>query len=122
MINQNRQIISAPARYVASTPGKKIRDKAAGALNTWLRVSDADLAQIRRVIDMLHNASLMLDDVEDGSVSRRGRPSTHMVFGTAQAINSAGYQINLAMREVMKLGAGSGCVEIFIGKSFPPFQ
>lgn len=107
-------IVSAPARYVASTPGKKIRDKAASALNVWLQVPPDDLNQIRTVIDMLHNASLILDDVEDGSVSRRGRPATHMIFGMPQAINSAGYQINRAMMEVLKLGSRD-CLEIFIG-------
>nr|A0A1B4XBK0.1 RecName: Full=Geranylgeranyl diphosphate synthase sdnC; AltName: Full=(2E,6E)-farnesyl diphosphate synthase; AltName: Full=Dimethylallyltranstransferase; AltName: Full=Farnesyl diphosphate synthase; AltName: Full=Farnesyltranstransferase; AltName: Full=Geranylgeranyl pyrophosphate synthase; Short=GGPP synthase; Short=GGPPSase; AltName: Full=Geranyltranstransferase; AltName: Full=Sordarin/hypoxysordarin biosynthesis cluster protein C [Sordaria araneosa]BAV32147.1 geranylgeranyl diphosphate synth len=106
-------IVGAPADYVASTPGKKIRDKAASALNIWLQVSPDDLNQIRTVIDMLHNASLILDDVEDGSVSRRGRPATHMIFGMPQAINSAGYQINRAMMEVLKLGS-QDCLEIFI--------
>ncbi|KAM7200688.1 Geranylgeranyl diphosphate synthase sdnC [Naviculisporaceae sp. PSN 640] len=106
-------IVSAPAQYVASTPGKKIRDKAASALNIWLQVPLDDLNQIRSVIDMLHNASLILDDVEDGSVSRRGRPATHMIFGMPQAINSAGYQINRAMMEVLKLGSRE-CLEIFI--------
>jgi ophiobolin F synthase len=96
-------------------PGKKIRDKAANALNIWLHVNEEDLNQIRQVINMLHNASLILDDVEDGSISRRGRPATHMVFGTPQAINSAGYQINKAMMEVLKLG-NAQCIEIFIGE------
>lgn len=97
-------------------PGKKIRDKAANALNIWLMVNEENLQQIREVINLLHNASLILDDVEDGSVSRRGRPATHMVFGTSQAINAAGYQINKAMIEVMKLG-NLECIEIFVGKS-----
>ncbi|KAK7756059.1 hypothetical protein SLS62_002002 [Diatrype stigma] len=105
-------VIRAPARYVESLPGKKIRDKAANALNIWLQVNQDDLNQIRQVINLLHNASLILDDVEDGSISRRGRPAPHMVFGTPQAINSAGYQINKAMIEVLKLGDAQ-CIEVF---------
>lgn len=96
-------------------PGKKIREKAANALNIWLQVNEGDLIQIKRVINLLHNSSLILDDVEDGSISRRGRPATHMVFGAPQAINSAGYQINKAMMEVLKLG-NTQCIEIFLGK------
>lgn len=96
-------------------PGKKVRDKAANALNIWLQVNEEDLNQIRNVISLLHNASLILDDVEDGSISRRGRPAAHMVFGTPQAINSAGYQINKAMMAVLKLGSAE-CIEIFTGK------
>lgn len=96
-------------------PGKKIRDKAALAINIWLQVNEEDLLQIRHIISLLHNASLILDDVEDGSTSRRGRPSTHLVFGIPQAINSAGYQINKAIMEVLKLGSAE-CLEIFSGK------
>lgn len=96
-------------------PGKKIRDKAADALNVWLQVADADLIQIKQIINLLHNASLILDDVEDGSTSRRGKPASHMVFGTSQAINSAGFQINTAMKEVLKL-KNARCLDIFSGR------
>lgn len=97
-------------------PGKKIRDKAANALNVWLQVNDDDLNQIRQVISTLHNASLILDDVEDGSISRRGRPATHMVFGMPQAINSAGYHINKAMMDLLSLDNHVQCIEIFVGE------
>ncbi|KAK7991196.1 terpenoid synthase [Apiospora arundinis] len=106
-------VVQAPALYVESMPGKRIRDKAAIALNIWLQVHDGDLVQINNVINILHNASLILDDVEDGSISRRGRPATHMVFGTPQAINSAGYQINTAIMQVLKL-ENTQCVDIFV--------
>ncbi|KAI8631483.1 isoprenoid synthase domain-containing protein [Xylariaceae sp. FL1651] len=105
-------IIQAPAKYVEALPAKKIRDRLADALNIWLGVAEEDLLQVKHVINLLHNASLILDDFEDGSVSRRGRPATHMVFGTAQAINSAGYQVNKAMIEAMKLG-DARCADIF---------
>jgi hypothetical protein len=44
-----------------------------------------------------------------------------MVFGTPQAINSAGYQINIAMKEVMKLG-DARCLDIFSGRSITIFK
>ncbi|KAI0124117.1 isoprenoid synthase domain-containing protein [Xylariales sp. AK1849] len=108
-------VVRAPALYVGSLPGKKIRNKLADALNIWLGIAEDDLTQIKNIIHVLHNASLILDDVEDGSVARRGRPATHMVFGTPQAINSAGYQINEAMKEVIKLG-DARCLETFSEK------
>lgn len=97
-------------------PGKKIREKAANALNVWLQVSEADLLHIKHIINLLHNASLILDDVEDGTPSRRGKPAAHMVFGVPQAINSAGYQINAATKEIIKLG-DPRCLDVFGGKS-----
>ncbi|KAJ2984086.1 hypothetical protein NQ176_g217 [Zarea fungicola] len=105
-------VVEAPVQYVASLPGKKIRDKAAKALNIWLKVGEQDLSQITDVVGLLHSASLVLDDVEDGSSCRRGKPAAHTIFGQAQAINSAGFQINKALLEVMKLG-DPRCMAIF---------
>jgi len=67
---------------------------------------------------MLHTASLLVDDVEDSSVLRRGLPVAHSIFGTAQTINSANYIYFVALQELLKLdsskaeGAG-GAVNIY---------
>ncbi len=58
-----------------------------------------------------------LDDFEDSSPLRRGKPSTHTIFGAAQTVNSANYQIIEALNEVRKLN-DPGCIGIFIGESF----
>ncbi|KFY61294.1 hypothetical protein V496_05077 [Pseudogymnoascus sp. VKM F-4515 (FW-2607)] len=52
---------------------------------------------------MLHTASLLVDDVEDSSLLRRGLPVAHSIFGTAQTINSANYVYFLALQELFKL-------------------
>lgn len=39
-------------------------------------------------IEMLHNALLIHDDVQDGSEERRGRPTLHAVHGVPLAINA----------------------------------
>lgn len=38
--------------------------------------------------EVLHNSSLMIDDIEDHSVKRRGLDCCHVKFGVPQAINS----------------------------------
>ena len=38
--------------------------------------------------ELIHNGTIMVDDIEDNSTLRRGRPSTHLVFGTDIAINA----------------------------------
>merc|ERR1712032_64042 len=40
------------------------------------------------LVEVLHNSSLMLDDVEDKSEERRGKPCVHLTFGEAIAINA----------------------------------
>ncbi len=39
-------------------------------------------------IELLHNAFLVHDDVEDGSILRRGRPSLHELHGAPLAVNA----------------------------------
>ncbi|KFY89752.1 hypothetical protein V500_05515 [Pseudogymnoascus sp. VKM F-4518 (FW-2643)] len=112
LLDLDHAVIHAPARYIQSLPSKCIRDKAVDALNVWLGVPEADIIQIKQIINILHNASLMLDDIQDSSALRRGKPSTHTIFGTAQTINSAGYQIIQAMNEVRKLNDPQ-CDDIF---------
>ncbi|KAF2646247.1 terpenoid synthase [Massarina eburnea CBS 473.64] len=53
---------------------------------------------------MLHTASLLVDDVEDGSVLRRGIPVANSIYGVAQTINSANYVYFRALQELMVMG------------------
>ncbi len=80
----------------------------------WFKVSPDETAVIKKVVNLLHGASLMLDDIEDSSDLRRGKPATHTVFGPMQTINSAGYRFLDALNEVRKLH-GESCMAAFCG-------
>ncbi|KAL5350081.1 geranylgeranyl pyrophosphate synthetase [Pseudogymnoascus australis] len=96
-------ILTGPYDYLDSHPGKDIRSRLIGAFDAWLHVPAPALAIITRVVGMLHTASLLVDDVEDSSLLRRGLPVAHSIFGTAQTINSANYVYFLALQELFKL-------------------
>ena len=53
-----------------------------------------------------------LDDLEDNSPLRRGKPSTHNIYGAAQTINSATYQYTQATAMAAELSNPS-CLRIF---------
>ncbi|PTB37050.1 uncharacterized protein TrAFT101_010786 [Trichoderma asperellum] len=108
-----RQIVTAPYDYVVSLPSKGRRDLFTDALNRWLKVSESDTRGIKQIVDTLHNASIMVDDIQDESSQRRGRSSTHMVFGIAQTINSAMFSINEAIAWAQRL-CGSDGVQVVI--------
>ncbi|KAL4816983.1 isoprenoid synthase domain-containing protein [Aspergillus spinulosporus] len=82
-------------------------------LNVWLVLPDHRVNQQKSIAQTLHNASLMLDDIEDHSPLRRGRPATHTIFGTEQTINSASYLLTDAMQKVQGLD-DPVCMHIYI--------
>jgi len=43
------------------------------------------------VVEMVHNMTLIIDDIVDGSETRRSRPTLHCQFGFLQALMAAGY-------------------------------
>ncbi|KAF9229932.1 isoprenoid synthase domain-containing protein, partial [Melanogaster broomeanus] len=97
---EREQVLLEPFTYIASNPGKNIRGRLITAFNYWLNVPKEKLEAIDRVIDMAHNASLMIDDIEDDSELRRGRPVAHKVYGIPQTVNSANYVCHLAYQEL----------------------
>jgi len=53
------QAILEPFTYITSSPSKEIRTKLIEAFNLWLNVPTDRLQLISKVVNMLHNASLM---------------------------------------------------------------
>ncbi|KAF2264815.1 terpenoid synthase [Lojkania enalia] len=106
------RILLGPYDYLYGHPGKDIRSQLIAAFNKWLRVPLERLEVITRVVGMLHTASLLVDDVEDSSVLRRGIPVANSIFGVAQTINSANYVYFKALQELM-LMSNPKLIEIF---------
>ncbi|KJH52737.1 hypothetical protein DICVIV_01081 [Dictyocaulus viviparus] len=76
-----------------------IRGKLAMAFNIWLQVTDDKLSLIMEIVQMLHDASLLIDDIEDSSVLRRGLPVTHHIYGIPRTINTANYVYFIALEK-----------------------
>ena len=100
---QDRQLLE-PFTYLLQVPGKNIRKKLLKAFNIWLNVKEEKVRAIGEIVQMLHNASLLLDDIEDSSILRRGIPVAHKIYGEASTINSANYVMFIALERVIALG------------------
>ncbi|KAI9268747.1 geranylgeranyl pyrophosphate synthase [Sporodiniella umbellata] len=96
-------ILLEPFEYLCANPGKDIRSKLIQAFDLWLNVPQKELKAIKQVIGMLHSASLLIDDVEDSSLLRRGVPAAHHIFGMPQTINCANYVYFVSLSEILKL-------------------
>jgi geranylgeranyl pyrophosphate synthase len=92
-VHLNDSALMGPVHYIQSLPSKNVRSKLIDAFNIWLQIPDSQLDVIKDAVSDLHNASLILDDIQDESGLRRGSAATHRIFGEAQSINSATYMI-----------------------------
>ncbi|KAJ7351363.1 isoprenoid synthase domain-containing protein [Mycena albidolilacea] len=94
-----------PFTYIASHPGNGVREHLLSAFNLWMDVPQAEMEIIGKVVGMLHNASLMLDDIEDSSQLRRGKPAAHTVYGIPLTVNAATYIHVMVYQELSHLGS-----------------
>uniref|UniRef100_A0A8C9XKJ8 Geranylgeranyl pyrophosphate synthase n=3 Tax=Sander lucioperca TaxID=283035 RepID=A0A8C9XKJ8_SANLU len=97
------RILLEPYKYLLQLPGKQVRTKLSQAFNHWLNVPEDKLQVIIQVTEMLHNASLLIDDIEDSSKLRRGFPVAHSIYGIPSVINSANYVYFLGLEKVLTL-------------------
>merc|ERR1712013_37602 len=97
-------LLLEPYSHILSVPGKNIRGKLIRGFNSWMSVEESKLKAIGEIVQMLHNASLLLDDIEDSSILRRGLPVAHKIFGEASTINCANYVMFIGLEKTQALG------------------
>ena len=59
-------------------------------------------------IELLHNALLIHDDIEDESDERRGKPTLHKKIGTPLALNAGDSLAFLSLRPIIRGSASMG--------------
>jgi len=101
---QEDNLLLEPYKHISSCPGKNIRGKLMAGFNIWMQVGEDKLKEIGEIVQMLHNASLLLDDIEDSSILRRGQPVAHLIYGQASTINCANYVMFIGLERCLSLG------------------
>ena len=88
---------------IESSPGKMIRST---GLLLAAKLSGGDIEKAlpaAAAIELIHNFSLLHDDIEDQSVSRRNRPTLWTVVDQAQAINTGDGMFILGRNALLRL-------------------
>lgn len=97
-------VLLEPLHYLLQVPGKSIRTKLMIAFNHWMQIPEEKLVKIGEIVQLLHHSSLLVDDIEDNSVLRRGIPVAHKIFGVPCTINCANYVLFVGLERVLDLG------------------
>ena len=76
------------ASYHMSTGGKRIRGRLALDSALALGVDPSGAVAWAAACELMHNASLVHDDLQDGDMVRRGHEALWVKYGREQAINA----------------------------------
>jgi geranylgeranyl diphosphate synthase, type I len=91
---------------VTADQGKRVRPMVC-LLSTGAAGGDPQTAiPVAAGIELLHNFTLMHDDIQDRSELRRGRPTVWRHWGEAQAINAGDATFALSQLALLKASAG----------------
>lgn len=103
-----------------STGGKRIRARLALSAAAALGAPRARAIGWAAACELLHNATLIHDDIQDGDLIRRGQPTTWVRHGVPQAINAGDLLLmlpflavtcDLALEPAVQAGLSRGLAE-----------
>jgi geranylgeranyl pyrophosphate synthase len=91
------------SRYHFSTGGKRLR----ALIPCWVYAvygkNPADAVDLGCALEMIHNATLVHDDLQDGDTVRRGKPTVWKKYSEAQSINCGDAMFQFAFQILCEL-------------------
>jgi geranylgeranyl pyrophosphate synthase len=92
--------LTGPLRGFLGRPGKGLRARMVALAWELAGGRGEPPEELPLAIELLHAGSLIVDDIEDGSLERRGAPALHVVSGLPVALN-AGNWLYFAALEIV---------------------
>jgi geranylgeranyl diphosphate synthase type 3 len=96
------ELINTPVQYYLNMKGKNIRNEICNFLGTLFFIEIEDIESINNIINVIHNASLVIDDIEDNSFLRRSQDCAHIKYGIPLSINSGYLSVFKVLHEFNK--------------------
>lgn len=91
------------AHYHLDSGGQRVRAQLALRAGLALGLSDGDVVCIASCCELLHNASLIHDDLQDRDHLRHGKPAVWVVYGSNMAICSGDLMLSAAYSSLCQL-------------------
>jgi geranylgeranyl pyrophosphate synthase len=92
-----------PVTYYKNQKGKNIRKMLCDLFGKLLGVNEENINLINNLTNDIHNASLVIDDIEDNSLLRRNVPCAHIKYGIPLSLNAGYYLIFKSLVEASKV-------------------
>ena len=100
-LSDMEKILVEPVVYYYDLKGKDVRTFFCNYLGKLFGIDQEEVNKVSELICLLHNASLVIDDIQDNSSLRRNMPCAHIKYGVPLTLN-AGYLV--FFRLIMDIG------------------
>lgn len=111
-ISSPDDVLAAAVRGHFTRPGKQVRAKLALATARRLGLSEADGIAIAACVQLLHEASLIHDDLQDRDPQRRGRPAIWQQFGDDVAVCAGDLLISASFAALASVNTGANGTDL----------
>ena len=97
-------LVGEVAKYIISAGGKRIRPALLLLISGALSYKHEDRFEIAAVIEFIHTATLLHDDVVDDSTMRRGRATANVSFGNPASVLVGDFLYSRAFQMMVDCG------------------
>ena len=98
-------LINQISHYIIESGGKRLRPALVLLAGNHFDAGKTDLHEIAAVIEFIHTATLLHDDVVDESSLRRGRNTANAEFGNAAAVLVGDFLYSRAFEMMVRVGS-----------------
>lgn len=107
VVRHSSGTLAAIVREHLDGGGKRLRSRLALECAASIGLDPRAAVPVAVACELLHNATLIHDDLQDGDAVRRGRPTVWSLHGSAQAINAGDLLLILPTLALLELSTSS---------------
>ncbi|XP_063923648.1 terpene synthase-like [Zophobas morio] len=102
-LNYEVDILARPVEHIlqAGPEDRNIFKQLFGACNVWVKCPQDELKIFNDIESGLYDMLIILDDILDGTVLRKGLPSAHLVYGIPLTVHATEHKMFLIMKNIL---------------------
>jgi len=104
LLDSSSSYTSQIGQYILDSGGKRLRPRIVGMVGSAIGLPPSTFMPFAYTVELMHTASLLHDDVVDGTEIRRSRSTANQVFGDKPALLAGDFISASAMETMCALG------------------
>jgi len=104
-LNSSTDLIPKVAAHLIAAGGKRVRPLLTLASARLCDYQGRDAVRLAAAVEFIHTATLLHDDVVDGSATRRGRPAANRLWGNKPTILVGDFLFSRAFQLMVETGS-----------------